>query len=704
MVNENSPLLQASSQSASRAPITGLTNASLLRKNCSPTATPSRVSLSRETTDQESFDGNINSKLNHPSSSSSLEIVNSIILVPNSPDSEQQKPDLISYWSYYIPSLEWIPLYSKGPLVGDIAAGLTLASFQIPLSLSYATSLAYLPPVSGLYALAIPPLVYAFLGSVPHMVVGPEAAISLVVGQMMGPYLHPSNPETSISPMDVTGIISGSAGGILLAAGLFRFGFLDSVLSRALLRGFISAVGAVMIIDQLVNQLGLGHLLHDIYGETTTFNKILFLFQYFNQMHRLTALFSFTGVLIIIAIRGLKRIFKNRFKWVIFVPEILIVVVTSIIIVGYYNMDQDGIAIIGLVDKTKVSFRLPITPSTWPEFKSNFSTSFIIAVLGFFESTIAAKSLGSMFNFNISTNRELVALGVTNLVSSLVGALPAFGGYGRSKINAMSGATTQMSGVVLSVVTFGFIFFFMPYIYYLPKCILSSVISVVGLSLLEEAPNDIAFYWKVGGYSELFTLFITLFTTIFWSVETGIAVGVGFSLVRVIYHVTQPRIQILGRIPGTNMYRNADLIPTNGGSLEEFKGCLIVKIPEPLTFANTGDLSNRLRRLELYGSMKVHPSHPRIRDEAMTQYLIIDLNGMTDIDTSAAQILLEIVSGYKNRGIKIYFTRVPEADRILELFKKSGIEELVRASESRCYFDSIDEVLQLIDEESSLGS
>ncbi|KAF5103600.1 hypothetical protein DV451_001340 [Geotrichum candidum] len=412
----------------------------------------------------------------------------------------------------------------------------------------------------------------------------------------------------------------------------------------------------------------------------------------------------------------------RKYPKIIFVPEILLVVILSTIITNILDLDESGLAVVGQIKPGKVTISFPVTPMTWDVFKSTFGTSFFCAILGFFESTIAAKSLGAAANLSISTNRELVALGACNIMGSLVCALPSFGGYGRSKINALSGATTQVSGLVLSCVTMLSIAFLMPYFYYLPKCVLSAVISVVGLSLIEEAPKDIKFYWQIGGYEDLFTLFLTLFCTIFFSVESGIAIGVGFSVVRLIHHATRPRIQILGRVPGTNIFENADRM-----RLEEIEGCLIVKIPEPLTFANSGDLRNRLRRFEVYGTMRVHPSYPRIRQEEMTRHLIIDLHGMTECDSAAVQILLEIVESYvEQRKIPVLLTRVPQRKSIRKRFRLAGIRDLVtkrpvvgasgaataaaagsakgdvdNLSLEDIYFGSIDEALTFIDESTS---
>ncbi|ANB15613.1 hypothetical protein AWJ20_3250 [Sugiyamaella lignohabitans] len=618
------------------------------------------------------------------------------------PERGALKPPARSYWSYYIPAFSWISEYQLTYLLGDFIAGATLASFQIPVSMSYATSLANVPTISGLYGLVVPPIVYAIFGSVPLMIVGPEGPISLVVGQAMIPYIHKKgneaiiNTASSLSPSEVTGIIAGSSGAVLLSAGLLRLGFLDSVLSKALLRGFISAVGFVMMVDQLPAILGLTDLMHEI-TEThpSPIGKLVFLLEHWKKADPLTSKVAFLALFTVLTLRIIKRKYTGKFKLLHFFPEILFVVIISTVLCTYLNLDEAGLEVVGSITPGKVVVEFPITPSKWHDFRANFSASFFAAVLGFFESTIAAKAIGSRYDCNISTNRELVALGLCNIGGSLVSALPSFGGYARSKVNGLSGAKTQMSSIFMALFTVVSIAYLMPYFFYLPKCVLSSVITVIGLSLVEEAPADIKFYWKIGGYQDLFTLFLTLIFTMMWSVQTGIAVGVFFSVVRVIKHATRPRIQILGRIPGTNVFRNAD---ENPDALEAIEGCLIVKIPEPLTFANTGDLANRLRRLELYGSMRVHPSHPRLVEQDHIHYIIIDLRGMTECDSSAVHALHEIIVGYINRNITVIFTRMPQDRVIRKMFEKSGINKIVvRQSKGHAFFDTIENALIHID-------
>lgn len=199
------------------------------------------------------------------------------------------------------------------------------------------------------------------------------------------------------------------------------------------------------------------------------------------------------------------------------------------------------------------------------------------------------------------------------------------------------------------------------------------MITVVAYSLIEEAPHDIAFFIRIRGYTELGLMLIIFASTIFYSLTLGIAIGVGLSLLSVIKHSTRPRIQILGRIPGTNRFENAE---DNPEKLEFIEGCLIVKIPEPLTFANTGDLKNRLRRLELYGTTNAHPALPRVRSPEHNKNIIFDIHGVTGLDGSGTQVLEEIVRGYRNRGVRVFFSRGPqEGTPIWKLLERSGILE-----------------------------
>lgn len=271
-------------------------------------------------------------------------------------------------------------------------------------------------------------------------------------------------------------------------------------------------------------------------------------------------------------------------------------------------------------------------------------------------------------------------------------ALPAFGGYGRSKVNASTGGRTPMSSIILSLITIICVLFLLPYFYYLPKAVLSAMISVVAYSLIEECPHDILFFLHIRGWGELAMMFLIFFSTMFYSLSLGIALGVGLSVLQVIRHSTKPRIQILGKVPGTtDKFENAELNPE---TIEFIEGCLIVKIPEPLTFANTGDLKNRLRRLEFYGTNAAHPALPRVRAEENNRNIIFDVHGVTGIDGSGTQVLAEIVEAYVKRGVRVFFCRLPsKRSDVYKKFELSGIIKMCGGE--RCFVTSVEEALRM---------
>jgi MFS superfamily sulfate permease-like transporter len=177
--------------------------------------------------------------------------------------------------------------------------------------------------------------------------------------------------------------------------------------------------------------------------------------------------------------RELKKYMQPRFPSMAYIPDRFLIVVFSAVFTWKFGWDKQGLEILGDIKSKGKPFpvHFPLHVSHLKYASDAFSTSFVIALLGFFESSVAAKSLGAgegrhvkshIKNVNLSANRELVALGVANIVGGLFMALPAFGGYGRSKVNASTGGRTPMSSVILSIITVFCILFFLPWFYYIP--------------------------------------------------------------------------------------------------------------------------------------------------------------------------------------------------------------------------------------------
>ncbi|KAI0302286.1 sulfate transporter family-domain-containing protein [Multifurca ochricompacta] len=586
---------------------------------------------------------------------------------------------------YYIPSLHWIPNYTLSLFGGDLTAGLTVAAMLIPQSVSYATSLAKMSPVTGLCMLLSliicsivfrinTPLAYGLLGSSRQLNVAPEAALSLLVGQTVtsmlrsDPHTPPTNPE-AVGLAVATAITVGLISFIL---GFFRLGFIDVVLSRALLRGFVTAVACIILIEQLIPMLGLTALEHTLKPQTTL-EKIFLLIEYgFTRAHRPTAFVSACALVSLVMLRMLKASLR-RYKWVARVPEVLIVVIVSTILSDEFHWDDDGIAILGDVPiHTGGQFiKFPLHHHNLPYLRQTTSTAVLISIVGFLDSIVAAKQNAARYSYSISPNRELVALGAANLAGAFVpGTLPAYGSITRSRINGEAGARTQMASLICAAIILIATFFLLPWLYYLPKCVLGSIVCLVVYSLLAETPEDVIFYWKMRAWIDMTLMGLTFILTIIWSVQVGVTVSLIISLLLVVRRSSRTRMTILGRIPGTDRWEPIDESP---GAEEDTPGVLIVRIRENLDFANTAQLKERLRRLELYGVHRNHPSDVPRRQQASV--FIFHVADVETCDASAVQIFHELFESYRSRGVGVFITHLRPEPRVM--FERGGIVKLL---------------------------
>ena len=592
--------------------------------------------------------------------------------LPWAVDSEVPK-NRFRYTAYYIPFLTWLPQYRWRWLPKDMMAALTVASLYIPMCFSFAI-LAGVDPISGLYAFIIHPFIYALLGSCPQMVVGPEATGSLLVGSILRQVQAAAGDDNYVAA-EISGVTTAIAGAMLLAMGVFRIGFVDSMLSRPFMQGFISGVGFVLLVEQALPELGLVDAAKEAgVSHSSSVVKLVFIVTNLSKGHALTAAMSLSTLAFILLFRAAQKTFRSRYPSIALMPDRLLAIAVTTIVAWKLRLDQRGLDVLGALETKGSSmpyFYWPLTD--WSKVELVFSTSFLAALFGFFESCVTARSLrpekSELQNTSLSANRELIALGSANLLGGCFTTLPAFGGFGRSKLNVQAGGTTPMCSIFLSIITLLCVFFILPGLYYVPKAVLSAMASAVGISMMEECPHDIKFFVRVRGWRELSLMAVVFLATACYSMALGIAIGIILTLFTVIRQAAQPRIQILGRIPGTkHVFEDAELAPEG----DQFDQCLIVRIAEPLTFANSGNLRSRLRRLEWYGTNEAHPSLPRVRQE--DRYMVFDVQGLTQIDACATQILTDIVHDYAQNGVQIIFCRLPRG--ILGSFERSGIVDI----------------------------
>jgi MFS superfamily sulfate permease-like transporter len=209
------------------------------------------------------------------------------------------------YLAYYIPCLKWLRQYKSSFLVDDLVSALSVASIYLPMVLSFADSLAHVPPINGLYSFVFNPLIYAIFGSSPALMVGPDATASLLVGTIVRRSMDDADGDADlVLQARICGIVAGVSGATILVAGIARLGFLEGVFSRPFLRGFISAVGFVIFVEQLVPQTGLVEEAKRAgVSHGSSVEKLAFLIRNLEKVHVLTAIVAGTCFVVLLSLR-----------------------------------------------------------------------------------------------------------------------------------------------------------------------------------------------------------------------------------------------------------------------------------------------------------------------------------------------------------------------------------------------------------------
>lgn len=512
----------------------------------------------------------------------------------------------------FFPILQWLPAYKKTYLSGDLSAGLTVGIMLIPQGMAYAM-IAGLPPVFGLYAALLPQVIYALTGTSRQLAVGPVAMDSLLVASGLGA-LSLSGIEEYIAMAIFLALFMGT---LQLAFGLLRMGFLVNFLSRPVISGFTSAAAIIIGLSQLKHLLGT-----DIASSNQIQVLLVNAASTLGDTHWLTL---GIGVVAILLIKGFKRVAPK-------VPAALVAVVLGTLAVYFLGWQEAGVRIVGDVPGGLPGFRLPeLQPERISEL---FPIALALSLIAFMEAISVAKAVEEKRGENrVDANQELVALGLSNIVGSLFQSYPTTGGFSRTAVNDQAGAHTGMAAIVSSLVVALTLLFLTPAFYYLPNAVLAAIIMVAVFGLIDvKYPRQL---WK-NRKDEFVLLLTTFLLTLGVGIKEGILLGVLFSLLLLVYRSSKPHIAILGRIRGTNYFKNVNRF---GEDIEEFPSFLILRFDGQLYFGNKDYFRTQLRK---YMARK----GPELK------YVVLNAEAIHYIDSSAVFMLRSLVQELRTEGIR----------------------------------------------------
>lgn len=560
-----------------------------------------------------------------------------------------KRMSLVDWIETLFPCFRWIRTYRWNEYFKlDLMAGITVGVMLVPQAMSYA-KLAGLPPIYGLYSSFVPIFVYAVFGSSRQLAIGPVALVSLLVSNALGGIADSSEEELHIELAILLALLVGILECIM---GLLRLGWLIRFISHSVISGFTSASAIVIGLSQVKYFLGYNiarsskivPLVESIIAGADKFQWPPFLM----------------GSLILVILQVMKHVGKAK-KELQFLraaaPLTGIVLGTTIAKVFH----PPSISLVGEIPQGLPTFSFP---RSFDHAKTLLPTSALITGVAILESVGIAKALAAKNRYELDSNSELFGLGVANILGSLFSAYPSTGSFSRSAVSNESEAKTGLSGLITGIIIGCSLLFLTPVFKYIPQCALAAIVvsAVSGLVDYDEA----IFLWRVDKRD--FTLWIiTSTTTLFFGIEIGVLVGVGFSLAFVIHESANPHIAVLGRLPGTTVYRNVKQYP----EAYTYNGIVIVRIDAPIYFANISYIKDRLREYEVAVD-KYTTKGPEVE---RISFVILELSPVTHIDSSAVEALKELYQEYKARDIQLAISN-PNKDVHMTI-ARSGMVELV---------------------------
>ncbi|CAI8592156.1 unnamed protein product [Vicia faba] len=554
----------------------------------------------------------------------------------------------LEWLEFFLPCSRWIRIYKwREYFQLDLMAGITVGVMLVPQSMSYA-KLAGLQPIYGLYSGFVPIFMYAIFGSSRQLAVGPVALVSLLVSNVLG-----SVADTSSELYTELAILLALMVGVLeCVMGLLRLGWLIRFISHSVISGFTSASAIVIGLSQAKYFLG-----YDIDRSSKIIPLVKSIIAGADK-------FSWPpfvmGSVMLAILLVMKHLGKSR-KYLRFLRAAgpLTAVVLGTVFVKIFH--PPSISLVGEIPQGLPKFSIP---RAFEYAESLIPTAFLITGVAILESVGIAKALAAKNGYELDSNQELFGLGVSNVLGSFFSAYPTTGSFSRSAVNHESGAKSGVSGIVSGIIITCALLFLTPLFESIPQSALAAIVisAVIGLVDYDEA----IFLWRVDKKDFLLWT-ITSTMTLFLGIEIGVLVGVGVSLAFVIHESANPHIAVLGRLPGTTVYRNVKQYP----EAYTYNGIVIVRIDAPIYFANISYIKDRLREYEVV----VDSTTRRGPEVERISYVILEMAPVTYVDSSAVQALKDLYQEYKLRDIQIAISN-PNPDILLTL-SKSGLVDLI---------------------------
>lgn len=527
--------------------------------------------------------------------------------------------------------------YRASWLRGDVIAGLTVWAVLVPEALAYA-SIAGVSPVVGLYAAPGALIFYAAFGSSKHLVVGPMAATAALSAAAVGTVAAGNNGRFAA----LTATLAITTGILALAAGLARLGFLANFISEPVLKGFIVGLALTIIIGQVPKLLGIEK------GSGDFFEQLWDVITRLGDSQWQTVIVGLLSLAVVLVLRRVAPI----------VPAPLVAVALGILAVYALNLQHHGVKIVGHIDSGLPSFGLPSVPAK--DYLKLAGSAVGIMLVGFAEGLGAAKTYAARNGYQVSPNRELIGLGTANLASGLSSGMVVNGSLSKTAVNGSAGAKTQMSGLVVAVLTILTLLFLTGLFEDLPEATLGAVVIAALIELVDISAlralyraytNRLGQIYGPAARADFIAAVAAMLGVLIFDTLPGLFIGIAVSLLLLLYRVSRPHVAVLGQVPGTSQWADVAQHPED----ETIPGVAILRAESGLFFANADHV--RVTINEAATAEGIHA-------------VVLDGETIPFVDVTAARMLDELTADLHRRGVRLVIAR--DVGQVRDVLAQSG--------------------------------
>jgi SulP family sulfate permease len=535
-----------------------------------------------------------------------------------------------------VPILEWLPSYDRRWLRGDLAAGIAVTALIVPKDLGYA-GIAGVPLQNGLYAAAAGAIIYALFCTSRQISTGPSSSLATVAG---GAVVAASIAGDQAA--ELVAAITLVSGVLYLALALLRLGWISRFLSKAVITGFLAGAAVDVVIGELPKLTGTEADGKNAWRELGSWLGTL------DDVHWAT---------VAVGVLGLGLILGLRFAAPA-VPGALVLVAAGILASHAFDLEGHGVALVGDVPSGLPAPELPSFDLVKDHIATVAVAAFALLLIGFSQTAGDARAFAARHKYAIDVDQESVAQGVANAGAGVFQGMPVSTSLSASSLNESSGARTPLASLITGALVILTLLVLAPLFSKLPKPVLAAVIiDAVVFGMIDV--RELRRLYRVTRF-DFWISVAAIVGVLSAGVLAGVVVGIVLSLGWLVHVAATPPMPLLGREPGTHVFRDLDENPDD----ETFPGVVVLRLDSGLFFATSQALEDRVRDLVQDGSAPVRA-------------VVLDLEGVNFIDSQGAEQLAAILELVESDGATLRLARVKPS--VLAVLRADGFVDRLGA-------------------------